>query len=276
MVSTRLALPVLALGLVIGCSSSSEEAPVAVDTAAATAIRTYDCSGAFGDDSLSRLEVGFAGDTLSITDLSKDAMAPDSGELDASFAPTSAFAGAVRYRGFPATHEALSGTDVARFELVVSKELVAREAAGKLFIRTSGSGGGDSTSYQCREKAAPLKVDVAKRARLACSLDRLICKDDNPPGSTCLGDLFVLQTTDRSATMKLTFMEHFGVHIVERKEQLGAATSMARSATSFAGTWNDGSRIALIHRAGITYTGTFTAADGEASSMKCNDLAMLD
>lgn len=260
--------------LLVGCAA--ETTPDEGTSAAAVSATTfYDCSGAFGDDSLSRLEIGITDERLSITDLSKDAMPPDTGSFDPDFNPTPAFAGAVRYQGFPVIHDEFSGSDVAHFEVVVTKDIVARKSSGKIFFRTSGSGG-DSTAYNCKAKDAPVAVDPARRARLACSLDRLICKDDNPPGETCLGDLFVNQVSAGKATMRLTFMEHFGVSIVERKDQLGESETLKRTATGFSGAWKDGTKLDLTYRAGVTYTGTYTSKDGEAGTLKCNDLAMFD
>jgi hypothetical protein len=255
---------------------ASEAAPDGAMDPEANSLSFYDCRGGSADEPLARLEVGLSASTLTITDLSKDAMTPDSGRIDPSFRPTAAFAGTVRYVGFPKIHEEFSVTDVSNFTIVVSKELQTKSPTGKLFVRTSGGEGGDSTSYFCRAKAAPLKVDAARTARLACNLDKLMCVHDNPPGDRCLDELFVHQTSAGEATLRQTFLDHFGVNVVERKVPLGASKTLSRTTAKIAGSWNDGVSLSLDHRGGITYVGTYQHADGRKEKVKCNDLAMLD
>jgi hypothetical protein len=154
--------------------------------------------------------------------------------------------------------------------------LKAREATGKFWIRTSGSGGG-STSYRCTAKPAKLTVDVAKKARLSCELSRLSCTDENPPGRTCLDSLFVNQTSESDATLKVTYLDHFGVNARQRRVALGPSSSLVRSASTVEASWSShGHELKLGYRGGITYTGTFTIPNGGPQAVQCNDLAMLD
>ena len=266
-------LGVLALS---GCSAPTEESeasPVGDDESAISATKFYDCNGGERDASLTHLEVGLSSKKLYLTDLSKDAMAPDVGELDASYAPTPSYAGAIRFDGWSKLLEEMS-SDVAHIEVIVSKELKAKGATGKLWIRTSGSGG-DSTQYYCKAKAQKLKVSTAVKSRLACELDHLICQNDNPPGDTCLGDLFVNQTAAGSATLRLTYLDHFGVRATTRNVNVGASTDLTRTTRKFAGEWG-AHDLSLTYRGGITYTGKIKLPDGRSETVKCNDLAMLD
>jgi hypothetical protein len=270
----RFILVAVAAATVMGCADSTE--PEAANAPEANGLSFYDCRGSFSEDVLAHAEVGIGEKTLTLTDLSKDAVPPDTGTVDTTFRPTPAFEGAHRYVGFPKIHEAFSGSEVANFEVVLSKDLVAKKPTGKLFVRTSGGSGGDSTSYFCRAKAAPLKVDTAKSARLACSLEKLVCVHDNPPGDTCLGDLFLNQTSREEATLRQTFLDHFGVNVQERKVPLGASQSLARTTSSLTGSWTGGVALNLEHRGGITYVGTYVHTDGKSQNVQCNDLAMLD
>lgn len=257
------------------CAAPSEEeaAPVAEDESAVTATKFYDCTGGERDSNLHNLEVGLSSKKLSITDLSKDAMSPDVGELDADYTPSPSYAGAIRFGGWQKLRGEMP-SDVAHIEVIVSKELKAKAATGKLWIRTSGSGG-DSTQYYCRAKAAKLKVATSVKSRLSCELDRLICQNDNPPGDTCLGDLFINQTASGSATLRLTYLDHFGVRATPRNVNVGASSDLSRTTRKFSGEWG-AHDLSLTYRGGITYTGKITLPDGRSEGVKCNDLAMLD
>jgi hypothetical protein len=258
------------------CAAPNEEAaeaPVGEDESAVTATKFYDCNGGDRDSNLHHLEVGLSSKKLSITDLSKDAMVPDVGELDASYAPGPSYTGAIRFGGWQKLLDEMP-SDVAHIEVIVSKELKAKNASGKLWIRTSGSGG-DSTQYFCKAKAAKLQVSTSVKSRLSCELDKLICQNDNPPGDTCLGDLFVNQTAAGSATLRLTYLDHFGVRATTRNVNVGASTDLSRTTRKVEGEWGD-HELSLTYRGGITYTGKITLPDGRSEGVKCNDLAMLD
>jgi hypothetical protein len=263
------------LGVLVGCAGADGPDPAAaVDQAEAeaTSMRWYSCSGSTDFDSMNRLEVGISARKLKVVDLSKDAAPPDSGNLDPSYRPTPAFAGAIRYSGFPVITDLWD--DVGSVDFIVSKELQDRPAQGKIFMRTAGSGGGSTTSYFCKQKDKPLAVDTRRRSRLMCEFG-LLCTDDNPPGSTCLSSGFVNQTADDGSTMKTTILDHFGVHIQERTENLGFSRTLARTSKKFEAEWAR-NKLDLDYRGGVTYTGTFTLADGRSTSATCNDLAMLD
>jgi hypothetical protein len=260
------------------CAAPSDDAaePVGEDEAEVSATKFYDCNGGERDSNLNHLEVGLASKKLSITDLSKDAMSPDVGELDADYNPSAAYAGAIRFGGWSKLLSEMP-SDVGHIEVIVSKELKAKATTGKLWIRTSGSGG-DSTQYYCKAKPAKLKVSTSVKSRIACELDKLICQDDNPPGETCLGDVFINQTAtgaSGSATLRLAYLDHFGVNIVKRNVNVGASSDLSRTTRSFKGEWG-GHDLSLTYRGGITYTGKLTLPDGRSQTVKCNDLAMLD
>lgn len=270
---------VLGLGA-FGCAARTDDGapgeevtPVGEDEAAVTSTKFYDCNGGDRDSNLNHLEVALSATRLSITDLSKDAMVPDTGELDRSYTPSASYAGAIRFEGFDKLVDEMP-SDVAHLEIIVSKELKAKAASGKLWIRTSGSGG-DSTQYYCKTKAEKLKVKTSLESRLACELDKLVCQTDNPPGDTCLGDLFINQTATGSATLRLTYLDHFGVRATTRNVSVGASTDLSRSTRAFHGEWG-GHDVSLKYRGGITYTGKVKLPDGRSQTVKCNDLAMLD
>ena len=267
-----LLVPVLAL---VGCASSAADDPSSGDTQDLTAATSYyDCYSSFSDDQLKHFELGLGDGTLSVTDLSKDALPPDTGSYDASYRPTATYAGYVRYSGFDKLVSTFS--DLGSIDFLASKELQDRAPKGTVAIRGQGPEGGGTSRANCSAKAKPVSVDVGRKARLACSLRKLICTDDNPPGSTCLGDLFVNQTSATSATIKLTYLDHFGVHVAERPVSLGASSSLARTDKHADLAWADGTKMSLNLRAGVTYTGTFTDAHGASGEVQCNDLAMLD
>ncbi len=278
------ALGSVGLLFVAGCSADAADgagaaAPVDVSGEGTaeddvTAMKYYDCRGGDSNDSMSRLEIGLGATKLDVTDLSKDAAPPDSGKIDRDYNPSAQYAGAVRFLGWEKILTSFGGGDVAHIEFIVSKEIKAKQAAGKIWMRTSGSGG-DTTQFSCKAKAGKLKVDAAKKARLACSIQHLICTHDNPPGDTCLSDVFLNQTSDDEATLKLTYLDHFGVHVVERKVPL-AASALQRTTKKVEGTWA-GNHLELDHRGGVTYTGTFKLpGSGGSSEVQCNDLAMFD
>jgi hypothetical protein len=266
--------------LLIACSADAGEplAPgeeIETDEAAATAMKYYDCRTTFddGSDRLTRMEVGFSATRMTVTDISKNAAPQDTGgRIDRGYQPSPQYAGAIRYQGFSVLEDNLS-SDVAHVEFIVSPQIKQREAQGKIWIRTSGSGGG-SASYFCRSKPAKLSVETSRKARLACDL-RLVCTDDNPPGETCLSEAFVNQTASSSATLRLAYLDHFGVFAQRRNVQLGASADLSRTTRKLSGGWGD-YELKLDHRAGITYTGSIKLPDGRTSAAQCNDLAMLD
>jgi hypothetical protein len=278
-------IALVALTGLVGCAADATEVPPSdvggvvapageeeTATDDVTATKYYDCRGGDNSDWLSRFEIGLSATKIAITDLSKNAAPPDSGRIDRDYNPTPTYAGAVRFLGFDKIVE-FAISDLNHLEIVVSKELKAKAANGKLWIRTTGGGGG-SAQYHCKSKSAKIKVDTSKKSRLACSLKRIICTNDNPPGETCLSDVFLNQTTADDATLKLTYLDHFGVHVVERKVSL-PASEIARTTKKVSGDWT-ANTLKLEHRGGVTYTGTFKLPDGRSEAVQCNDLAMFD
>lgn len=262
--------------VIAGCAVEGDDAPGAdlqSTEAAATAARIYDCSGGLSDgDQLRRFEMTMSPTKVEITDLSKDALAPDSAKIDPTYRPTPAFAGAIRYSGFPKIVD--SWPDVSTADLIVPKAFQDSPEQGKVLLRTSGPEGGGNLSYFCKTKAKKLAVDTAKRSRLACNL-QLTCVHDNPPGDTCLDSAFVNQTSAGGATLRTTFLDHFGVHVQERKVENGASTDFDRTKETIKAKW-EGHKLELKFRAGVTYLGTLTLPDGRKSTAQCNDLAMFD
>ncbi|MFO0668030.1 MAG: hypothetical protein U0235_00195 [Polyangiaceae bacterium] len=249
--------------------------PESEDELATGKAALYDCHGGGGSgnsDSLVRFELLLGKSNAKITDLSKEAVAPGTGKIDSSYAPSSSeYKDATRFVGFDTIDVA---DDVARIDLMVSKEIRESAASGRIWLRLSGPEGGSKWTYTCNKKAKPIAVDTSVKSRLSCSLLPMMCTDDNPPGQTCLSDAFVNQKDDDAADMRFTYLDHFGVHVVERKDQVGASSALSRSKTSFTGKW-DKTELKLDYRAGITYTGTLKV-DGKSTKVKCNDLAMLD
>src|SRR4051812_23358818 len=95
--------PLSLLLLLVGCAADTDPssgAPgdenIESDEAALAAMKYYDCRGSFSDDVLARVEVGLSSTRIALTDLSKDAVPPDMGRLDRSYAPTPSYAGAIR------------------------------------------------------------------------------------------------------------------------------------------------------------------------------------
>lgn len=267
--------------LTMGCAASSEDPSRTPDESSdateadLTATRWFDCSNGFSDnpDQMSHLEVGYSKSKLSVTDLSKDATPPSSGKLDPSYHPTSStYANAVRYSGFSEIADVWD--DVSTVDFMVSKELQDGKAAGKIWMRDAGPEGGRTSSFWCKAKAGPIKVKTSVKARFACELG-LLCKDDNPPGSTCLHSAFIQQTDAKTVKMRVEYLDHFGVHVVERKVELGSDDTVNRTTRSFEASV-DGNVIDLAYRGGVTYTGELTLADGRKTKATCNDLAMLD
>lgn len=198
----------------------------------------------------------------------------DTDQIDPSYRPTSAtYQGATRFTGYQEITERWSSGGNAEF--IVSREITGGAAQGKIWMRTSASDGGGTTSFSCTSKAEPFAPDTAVRARLLCGLDHIVCDDDNPPGSTCLVDLFVNQTSTSRSTLRKTYSDHFGVHVQERREEVGASGAMTRDARSLSAEWA-GHRLDVQYRARVTYVGTFTLPDGRSEQAKCNDLAMVD
>ena len=273
MLFRALACSVTVAVLVAGCAASDESgAAGTVDDVTAAAY--YDCRSSFSDDTLNHFEISLGAGSLAVTDLSKEAAPPDMGKLDASYRPTATYAGYVRYSGYEKLGSQFS--DSIGIDMLASKELQAHAAKGTLAIRSSGADGGGTSRATCTAKAKPLTVDVGRKARLSCSLAKSICVDDNPPGSTCLFDLFVNQTGADVATLKRTYLDHFGVRVVERPVAVGASATLRRTADQVAATWPDGTSLTLGLRGGLTYTGSYGDAGGEKRDVQCNDLAMLD
>jgi hypothetical protein len=255
-------------------SEQADEGEIETDEAALAAMSYYDCRGGEpGIDTLARIEIGLSTTRLAVTDLSKDAAVPDIGKLDRSYRPGPTYTGAIRFASLSKLEDSFS-SDVAHVEIIVSKELKAKAAQGKMWIRTSGSGG-DSDSYWCKSKPKKLSVDASRKARLACSFSPIICTNDNPPGDTCLADLFVNQTSADGATLKLMYLDHFGVRATPRSQQVGASSALARTTKKIDASWGD-NELKLTHRGGVTYVGTFELPDGRSSKVQCNDLAMFD
>jgi hypothetical protein len=282
--SSSLALTAFAALLVLasapGCaadpgdSDTADEGESETEEAALASMRYYDCRGGSDNgDTLARIEIGLSATRLAVNDVSRDAAVPDIGKVDRAYRPGPAYTGAIRFSGLSKLGDSLS-SDVAHVEIIVSKELKARAARGKMWIRTSGSGG-DSSSYWCNSKPSKLTVDVSRRSRLACSLSPIICTNDNPPGDTCLADLFVNQTSAGGASLRLTYLDHFGVRATPREQSLGASSALARTTKRVNGTWAD-HELKLTYRGGVTYVGTFDLPDGRSSKVRCNDLAMFD
>jgi hypothetical protein len=266
------------LVMTAACATSAEnvppaDEPVESEEAAVASMKYYDCRGSQDDgDTMQRFELGMSATRIQVTDVSKDAAPPDKGTIDRSYAPGPAYEGAIRFQGFDVLESSFS-SDVAHVEFIVSKEIKTRAAQGKVWMRTSGSGGG-SQSYFCKSKADKLKVDTAVKSRLVCSLSPIICTNDNPPGETCLADLFVGQSAS-GASLKLTYLDHFGVFAQRRQQSLGASDDFDRTTRKIGGSW-DGNKLDLEYRGGVTYTGTFKLPDGRSSKVQCNDLAMFD
>lgn len=260
----------------VACGGATNDdvapAPASEDELATAKSALYDCHGAAGNDSLVRFELALTKTTAKLTDLSKDAAVPGTGKIDPSYAPTSSeYADATRFVGFDTID---LSSDISRIDLMISKEVRESKASGRIWLRLSGPEGGSKWTYSCDKKDKPVAVDTARKARLACNMQQMICADDNPPGKTCLTEAFVNQKDDDAADMRFTYLDHFGVHVEERKDELGASSSLSRTKTSFSGKWGK-SELKLEYRAGITYTGTLKV-DGKSGTVKCNDLAMLD
>lgn len=269
-----LSLGSVALVAVVGCAAPEADGETSPGSgeAALTEMKYYDCSGG-GDSQMSHVEIGINDTTLSVTDLSKDAAPPDSGRIDRDYRPTSAtYRDAIRYSGYEALVRLWD--EVGSVDMIVSKEIQRNAAQGKIWMRTAGGSGGATTSYWCKSKPSKLTVDTNRRSRLMCDF-KLVCTHDNPPGDTCLDSAFINQTSAGGSTLRTSYYDHFGVHAQERRESIGASSSMERSASSFSGEWS-GHRLSLEYRGGVTYVGTFTLPDGRSTSAQCNDLAMLD
>jgi hypothetical protein len=259
----------------VACASADEAgATDGTDVGAAdvTSTRLYDCSTSSDQDQLKRFELAMSPTTAQITDISKDALAPDSGRIDPTYRPTPDFAGSIRYRGFDKMTSAMD--EVSQLDLIVPKAFQDSPDQGKLLIRETGPEGGGSTSYFCRSKTKKLTVEVSRHARFTCRLG-LECTHDNPPGETCLDTAFINQTGDREANLKITFLDHFGVHAQERPVDVGASSKFDRTTEKFSASFA-GDDVNLTYRGGITYVGKLKLSDGRTSDATCNDLAMLD
>jgi hypothetical protein len=165
-------------------------------------------------------------------------------------------------------------SEVSRGDIIVTKEFQANPEHARLLLREAGPEGGGNEAFNCKPKAKKLAVETSKHARLACSVS-LECTNDNPPGQTCLDSAFVNQTSNDSATLRVQFLDHFGVHADVRKEEVGASNELHRTATTIKAEWQ-GHPLDLKYRAGVTYEGTLKMPNGAEAKAKCNDLAMLD
>lgn len=282
MLKTALALVALPLLFIAGCAADSTEStpgPDDSDTESEDAelrgMKLYDCRGGeSGSETLARMELGVSSTKLKLTDLSRDASPPDSGTIDPSYRPTSStYAGSSRFTGFDKVADSLS-SDVSRVDLMASKELMAGDARGKLWIRTSGPEGARTDSYTCTSKPKAVAVALSKNARVYCDMAPLICGHGPPPGDTCLADFFVNQSGD-GATLRYKWYDHFGVNVRERSESVGASTSFTRTKKTIKAKWG-AATLDLTYRAGVTYLGDVKLADGRTGKVRCSDLAMLD
>jgi len=107
-----------------------------------------------------------------------------------------------------------------------------------------------------------------------CDL-RLVCTNDNPPGDTCLGSAFINEVSAGKSTLRTTYLDHFGVHVQERRVNVGDSTTMSRTTRTFKGEWA-GHKLEVTYRGGVTYLGKLTLPDGRTTDAQCNDLAMFD
>ncbi len=273
-VQGSLVVIVALLSAVVGCGIDGAATPpeAEMDEAEVTSTRWFDCNASDHNDQLQRVEVGMSATKLQLTDVSKDSAPPDEGTLDRNYNPTPAYAGAIRFRGFPKLVDLWD--EVASVDVIVSTEIQNSAAQGKIWMRTAGGGGGGTTSYWCKSKPKKFTVDTSRRSRLACNL-KLLCVDDNPPGSTCLDAAFINQSTDSGATLRTTYLDHFGVHVEVRQVNVGASTHLDRTTRTFEAAWG-GHQVEVTDRAGVTYVGTFKLPDGRATEAQCNDLAMFD
>jgi len=240
------------------------------------ATRVYDCRGEDQDSTLGRFELVLSNRNAKakVTSISKNAAAPGDGTIDPDYRPVSAsYQGGARYTGFEKIRESMSASDFGSLELIISKELKEGGDRKRAWIRYTG-GGATTEGFVCHKRAAPFAVEVARKARLQCESE-LLCTDDNPPGSTCLSEIFVKQTEDDKATLRLTYLDHFGVNVRERQENIGDSTELARTKTKVDAKFGE-HEIELKYRAGITYLGKLKMPDGRTAKLDCNDLAMLD
>lgn len=262
-----------ALGaLGVGCSGADAQ-PADPEEDEVTATRFYDCR-ANGDALVTRMELALGKNKAKVTDLGKGAAPPDDGTKDPSYKPSSPeYKDTTRFAGYDKIADTTHG-EIGSMFLLVSPELMAKAASGKVWFRESGPEGGGTERYTCTSKPKALTVDTGLKARLLCDLDQIACGAGAPPGQTCLSDLFV-QQTDGGATMRLTWLDHFGVNAKERKESLGDSSQLSRTKTGFHAKWSGG-ELDLDYRAGVTYKGTFKPAGGKVSNVTCSDMAMLD
>jgi hypothetical protein len=263
-----------------GCASSESRddgAPIADDVEATESelqsMKYFDCNALGSIDSFSRFELGVSASKVVATDLSKNAMPSGMGTLDPSFRPTSSsLAGASRFKGFATILEG-SPSDATGVEVLISPDVRALKASGRAWIRWNSGSGPATEGYICKAKAERLTVNTATNARVACNLNRIECKNDNPPGETCLAGAFISQSSS-GTTLKLKYYDHFGVNAVERSVAKGSSTGFTRTKKALSGNWSS-EALDLTYRAGITYVGKLKV-DGKAVSVQCNDLSMLD
>jgi hypothetical protein len=261
---------------IAACAGTADNEPATGDVSAdMTAAHLYDCGG--GGDSnmagtLARFELAMTPTTASIVDVSKDAAPPGDGRIDPSYHPTAQLVGAIRYRGFDKITETMD--EVSQLDLIVPKEFQDNPQQGKVLIREAGPEGGDTQTFFCKTKTKKLAVDVSRKSRFNCNVS-LVCTEDNPPGKTCLDSAFVNQTTASAATLRTSYLDHFGVHADPRNVDVGTSTHLSRTTEKFSAEFT-GHSIDLKYRAGITYIGKLVLPTGKTADAKCNDLAMLD
>lgn len=233
----------------------------------------YTCTSGNRDSNVQSLELGIGASKISVTDLSKDAMVPDTGTLVSNYRPTSAtYQGGAMYSNF----KKLQAEMHQNVDFILSKELKAKAAAAKLYLRTQDGEGGGTQSFWCKSKPKRLTVNTNQMGRFACSLQPgLAIAGGPPPGETQLYDLFMFQQQTDYSNLSLTYLDHFGVNVRERKETLTSVDAFHRTTKKLTGTWGK-NKMDLTYRAGITYTGTFKYQDGQSTKVMCNDLSMLD
>ena len=275
-------LTVIALFSLAACGGSESGAPISgqpddnesLDELRDGAARIYDCRGENNDSTLGRFELVLSGNKAKVTSLSKNAAAPGDGTVDPDYRPTSAsYQGGARYVGFDKIRESMAASDFGSLELIISKDLKNGQDHKRAWIRYAG-GGATTEGFVCHKRPARFTVDLDRRSRLQCDA-KLLCTEDNPPGSTCLSEIFVKQTENDKATLRLTYLDHFGVRATDRKENIGDSTELSRTKSKVDAKFG-GHELDLKYRAGITYLGKIKLPDGRSTDLDCNDLAMLD
>ncbi|MFO0665484.1 MAG: hypothetical protein U0174_16125 [Polyangiaceae bacterium] len=268
---TAFACLLLSAAAVPACAVETEDQTESTEDELAS-MKYYMCTSSYRDATITQLELGISASKISVTDLSKDALVADTGTLVANYRPTSPqYQGGAMYSGFRKLQDEMD----QNVDFILSKELKAKAASAKLYMRTQASDGGGTQAFWCKSKPKKLTVNPNQMGRIACSLEGAIRVDGPPPGETALFDVFLYQHDTETSKITFTYLDHFGVRATERKESISASTSFNRTSKKITGAWGK-NKIDLTYRAGITYTGTFKLEDGQVAKVKCNDLAMLD